>query len=240
MPKLNPSLRTLKPEIRDLLVAPDFDSACNAISGYGARKVINLLISFYCHDDPLVRWRSIEATGRIVSWHADENMESARVIMRRFSWMLNDESGGIGWGVPEAMGEVLSAHKALCMEYNRLFLSYIQPACNFLEHPVLQRGLLWGISRLASTQSMLVIPVLPHIKPFLASEDPYHRAFAALIFGNTRSAQPDSPAVELPADIVDQLCRDNAEIDLYEERVIKRKTVADLCGKISGSLRNNL
>ena len=45
----------------------------------------------------------------VVSRLADSDMEAARVIMRRLMWNLNDESGGIGWGSPEAMGEILAA-----------------------------------------------------------------------------------------------------------------------------------
>jgi len=37
--------------------------------------------------------------------------------MRRLMWNLNDESGGIGWGNPEAMGEILACHEALANEY---------------------------------------------------------------------------------------------------------------------------
>jgi hypothetical protein len=45
--------------------------------------------------------------GEVMAHLADKDMESARVIMRRLMWSLNDESGGIGWGAPEAMGEIV-------------------------------------------------------------------------------------------------------------------------------------
>jgi len=46
--------------------------------------------------------------GRVVSSLAEKDMESARVVMRRLMWNLNEESGGIGWGCPEAMGETMA------------------------------------------------------------------------------------------------------------------------------------
>jgi len=32
-------------------------------------------------------------------------------------WSLNDESGGIGWGAPEAMGAIMARHTGLADEY---------------------------------------------------------------------------------------------------------------------------
>ena len=223
------SSRALKTVIREQLLATDFEAACTAVASHGARRVINILISFYCHPDPLVRWRAIEATGRVVSGHAETHMESARVIMRRFLWMLNDESGGIGWGVPEAMGETMARSESLCAEYHRVFLSYVQPACNFLEHPILQRGLLWGIGRLAQARKDLVIPVLPEISPFLFSDDPYHRGFAAVIFGAAGQFPPHGVPEGAEGERLSLLCRDETEIEVYGEHVIKRKTVGEIC-----------
>lgn len=44
-------------------------------------------------------------------------MEKACTVMRRLMWTLNDEFGGIGWGVPEAMGEIMVCHKGLAHIY---------------------------------------------------------------------------------------------------------------------------
>ena len=76
---------------------------------------------------------------------AAKKMERARILMRRIMWNLNDESGGIGWGSPEAMGEILSKSPELAMEFKSILFSYLDPNGNFLEHEALQRGVLWGI-----------------------------------------------------------------------------------------------
>ncbi|MEA3417440.1 MAG: hypothetical protein U9R02_15080 [Thermodesulfobacteriota bacterium] len=55
--------------------------------------------------------------GVVVSNLADHDMESARVIMRRLIWNLNDESGGIGWGSPEAMGEIMARNNRLALPF---------------------------------------------------------------------------------------------------------------------------
>ncbi len=212
--------KAVKSEVRQQLENADVAAAKEAVSAYPARRVINVLISFYCHREALVRWRAVEFTGHVVAGHAAEDRESARVIMRRLLWMLNDESGGIGWGVPEAMGEILALSEPLANEYHRIYFSYVQPACNFLEHPVLQRGLLWGLARLAGARKAMVRPLLPDITPFLGSEDPYHRAFAAraIAFAGAPSAMP----------LIKKLRADPAEIEIYEESTLKTKTVAEV------------
>ena len=121
--------------------------------------------------------------GRIVPCLADEDMESARVILRRLMWNLNDESGGIGWGSPEAMGEILASHEGLAREYTPILISYAREDGNFQETEIMQRGVLWGIGRLASVFPMLVREATPHITPFLKSPDASVRAHAAWVSG---------------------------------------------------------
>ena len=45
---------------------------------------------------------------------------------RRLIWSLNDESGGIGWGAPEAMGEILARSEKLSCEFYCILLAYIR------------------------------------------------------------------------------------------------------------------
>jgi len=200
-----------------MLAERDFQKARSAIAGYPARQVINHLISFFCDRQALVRWRAIETAGYVVAGHAESDPESARVIMRRFMWMLNDESGGIGWGVPEAMGETLRLSDRLFAEYNRIFFSYLQPECNYLEHPMLQRGLLWGMARLARRRPEPVRAVLPDIAPYLDSEDPYHRAYALLIFGYAGGPGTKEQAYRLRGD--------ETMVEIYDDGSFMETTV---------------
>jgi hypothetical protein len=75
-------------------------------------------------------------------------MEHARIIMRRLMWTLNDESGGIGWGVPEAMAEIMINHKGLFKEYAHILMSYAEGGGNYLDHEPLKRGVIKAIERL--------------------------------------------------------------------------------------------
>jgi hypothetical protein len=140
--------RELKRIVATLLGSERFPASWESIRHLPGRQVVNPLFACFCHRDTLIRWHAVTAMGMVVSRLADENMESARVVMRRFMWNLNEESGGIGWGCPEALGECMARSERLADEYGRILLSYLHPERNFIEHPALQEGVLWGIGRL--------------------------------------------------------------------------------------------
>ena len=171
--------RALKTQIRNLLREAGFAQAMRTLEAYPARRAVNPLFAFFCSGDPLLRWRAVSGMGAVVNRLAEVDMEAARVVMRRLMWTLNDESGGIGWGAPEAIGEITARHAALANEYGCILVSYIRPDCNFLEHPVLQRGLLWGLGRLAHARPSAAADALPFVAPFCDSSDPSHRGHAA-------------------------------------------------------------
>ncbi|MBU4421299.1 MAG: hypothetical protein KKH84_09905, partial [Proteobacteria bacterium] len=101
--------RTLKKKILELLNNNDLEKSIVKILELPARQVVNPLFSFLYNADELLKWKAVIAMGAVVSDLADHNMESARIVMRRLLWNLNDESGGIGWGSPEAMGEIMKS-----------------------------------------------------------------------------------------------------------------------------------
>lgn len=77
------------------------------LAAYPAQDVINALFPLLCRTEPYLRWRAVSCMGKSVARLAEEDLEAARVVMRRFLWSLNDESGGIGWGAPESMAEAM-------------------------------------------------------------------------------------------------------------------------------------
>ena len=179
--------REIKKRIYDLLKSHDLDSALEQISLLPRRQVINPLFSFLYDKDQNVKWGAVKAIGTVVAELANEDMESARVVMRRLMWNLNDESGGIGWGSPEAMGEILSSDKILAKEYAPILLSYAREDGNFQEHELMQRGVIWGIGRLAGTSPDLVKDALPFLMDFLESPDGVVRGLTAKIMGLLRA-----------------------------------------------------
>ena len=177
------STRQLKKQVLELLQHPDFTICISRILGFPPRRVVNPLFSFlYSLEDP-VKWRAVSAMGAVVSEMALGEMESARVVMRRFIWNLNDESGGIGWGSPEAMGEIMAQSRQLAEEFASILVSYVRPDMNYLEHPDLQKGVIWGLGRLAYDRSDLVKDAAAFLPPYLDASDPILRGLAVWTAG---------------------------------------------------------
>ncbi|MFH1155381.1 MAG: hypothetical protein V1793_16350 [Pseudomonadota bacterium] len=157
-------MRTIKRRVHELLTQPDEGAALEAILSMDGKAVVGPLISFLQSTDLALQRRAVRAMGKVVSAMADTHVESARIVMRRLMWSLNDESGGIGWGAPEAMGEIMAMNETLAGEYANILLSYVDEKGNYLEYEPLRRGAVQGIRRLAKARPHLV-PSTLHLNP---------------------------------------------------------------------------
>jgi hypothetical protein len=183
-----PSQRSLKKSVLSLLAGSEPAEILSELARHPPQSLLNALFSGICHADQLTRWHAITAMGVTAARLADQDLEAARIVIRRFMWSLNDESGGIGWGAPEAMAECLASHPALAAEYTKILVSFMREDGFYLELPALQRGLMWGIARLAQ-----VSPELLHswqapryLLPYLESADPIVCSLAARALGLLR------------------------------------------------------
>ncbi len=177
--------RTIRQEIKSLLMAGDLDSLLKFLASVPPKKAVQPLIQFFYHTGSLERWHAITAFGIVVDRIACQEMEDARIIIRRLMWSLNDESGGIGWGAPEAMAEAMARNPRLAEEYCRILLSYVWEEGNYLEYLPLRRGALWGLMRLAQARPELFneIDSARILKDYLRDDDAESRALAALALG---------------------------------------------------------
>lgn len=219
--------RALKKDIISLLDSGDFEGLLALQKNYPKYQLINPLISCLCNTDEMVKWLAVSALGQIVAAVADEDMESARVVMRRFMWMLNDESGGIGWGAPEAMGEIMACHAGLAEEYAHILVANMREKGNFLELPMLQRGLMWGIGRLAGTRPELMKKKNAglHILQYLESVDPEVRGRAVWALEQLGSEKLKQLA---------ELCKDKSKVTIYQNFTLKSYTIGELAKKLVG------
>ena len=212
--------RQLKTQILSLLHQDDLNQTLALLERLPARQAVNPLFSFFFHTDEQVRWRAIVAMGAVVAHLAENDPESARVVMRRLMWNLNDESGGIGWGSPEAMGEILARSPLLAVEFAHILVSYIREDMNFIEHEGLQRGVLWGLARLAETRPELVRSAGVYLVPYMKSPDPILRGLAA----RTAAALDDAAAKAACA----RLANDPEKVRVFMNNRLVETTVAEL------------
>ena len=156
------------------------EAAIREISSIPPKKAINPLVSLLYSGDAGLRKKAISAFGEMMASLAGEDIEAARVVMRRLMWSLNDESGGIGWGAPEAMAEAMARSETLALEYAHILVSYIWKDGNYLEYAPLRKGALYGIVRLAKKRPGIIetLKARERLNPFLGSEDPEERRLA--------------------------------------------------------------
>jgi hypothetical protein len=188
------------------------------------QRLINPLLSFLYSTDVQVKWRAVTAVGVVVARIADEDLEAARTIMRRLMWSLNDESGGIGWGAAEAMGEIMARQACLAEEYHRILVSYIRDDGNRLDHEALETAVLWGIGRLAQARPELLSNAAGHLFPYLQSGNSLQRGLAAWALGFLGAT--------VPVTLLGSLLEDRLEIIIYEEGKFNRYRLSELAARL--------
>ncbi len=224
----------LKRHVVSLLGKDDLTQTREQLILFDPKSLINPLVSCLCHVNEIVRWHCVSVLGEVVNAIGNDEMENGRIVMRRFLWMLNDESGGIGWGVPEAMSESMYHNTILAEEYMHMLVSYsiddgpeLFQDGNFIELPLLQHGVLWGLCRLAEKYKTQLIDrsVGENIGFYLKSKDGQVRGLACLLCGLLQHSEYTRQLYSL--------VNDTNEVRLYADEEIREYTVGHLA---SGAL----
>ena len=182
---MKPYGRKTKKKVGEILALGSRSQALAWLAQIPDAQLTGHLFSYFYSKDELIKFRSVTAMGELAARIADNSMENARIILRRIMWNLNDESGGIGWGSPEAMGEILSKSTALAREFKSILFSYLDHKGNHIEHEMLQRGVLWGIGTyLGAAPRDLTDVTREQLQAHLSSNDPVKRGYAIRALSN--------------------------------------------------------
>ncbi|SRR5579883_35579 len=109
-------------------------------------QVLGYLTSRLCSDDAGVKWKAVRALGVVAGDREAMGDAQVRELLRRFVWLLSDESGNVPFGVPEAFGEVLVARPEFQEEFLPLLcaLAY-DPECS--QTGPIEQGVYWALGR---------------------------------------------------------------------------------------------
>ncbi|WP_243545529.1 DVU0298 family protein [Pseudodesulfovibrio tunisiensis] len=224
--------RQIKKDVRNILAAEDWQDRLTELDAWAPGLLAPPLFSLRLDRDENVRWRAVVAFGMTAARMAEAGMEKARVLMRTCMWYMNEESGNLGWGIPEFMAEAMARHERLAREFHTILASYIycDEKCdgNFLDHPELRRGVLWGLGRLAQVRPELVSQGERFLIAALDEDDPYNRGYAAWTLG-ILGATEARPALKA-------LYGDAREIRLFDQGQIMDVTVETLARQAAESL----
>lgn len=144
--------RKLKSKVFDNLQLDDWQNTITELIAIQKTTIVSALFSLVYNPNPLIKWRAVTSFGILTEILSKAETDKIRIIIRRCIWMLTEESGGIPWGIPEVIGEILANNEQLAKEFDKILLSYVYESDgpeNYLEHTPLRQGVYWGIYRLS-------------------------------------------------------------------------------------------
>ncbi len=150
-------LRAYKKLLRQWLEEDNWQEYLSEIEALEPKEVVGTLFSFLLLGGDMTH-RAACALGLCVEKMRARKTEEARDIVRRIMWQMNEESGNIGWGKPEAFAEILVSSEVLAKEFHNILLSYIVDTGrddNFCDHAPLRRSCYWAVGRLAMVRPQL-------------------------------------------------------------------------------------
>ncbi|MBM3746568.1 MAG: hypothetical protein FJW34_12300 [Acidobacteria bacterium] len=96
--------------------------------------------------DPAEKWRAVRALGELAAAAGLLSDERLGELLRRYFWALNDESGAVPWGIPEAIGELLAVRPSFQRDFLPLLCSLAHQDEVFQTGPILE-GVCWALGR---------------------------------------------------------------------------------------------
>ena len=118
--------------------------------------------------DATISNRALQASGLTARVIAQRDTEFVRNYLLRLFWLVNDESGGIGWRAPELIGEILYH----CPQFSQFFPMLISLLdLEEEDAPRFQTGTLWAIGRVAQVKRDAMLPALPRIRTFISLDE---------------------------------------------------------------------
>jgi len=138
-----------------LLAREDFEGL-RALARQQTSMVLRYLSGRLYSADETEKWGAVRGLGAIMADLDIIDESRGADMLRRFFWAMNDESGAVPYGVPEAIGEILVRRP----EFQKEFLPIL---CSMLTHEDLiqtgpiERGVMWALGRIG--------PPVAHISP---------------------------------------------------------------------------
>lgn len=129
------------------------------------KRTLSQLTALTYDQDAGVSQSAIHATGLAAQIIAERDPEYVRNYLLRLFWLVNDESGGIGWRAPELIGEILYR----CPQFSQFFPMLV----SLLEMeeedaPRFRTGVLWAIGRVAQVAREAMLPALPLVQAYIS------------------------------------------------------------------------
>lgn len=163
--------RSIKSRTRRLLS----DNKIDEIGRYyeDEPRVRRAVLSLLFDSKPEICLRAARAIGEISGIEARESTDVPRETIRKILWQMGEESGGLCWYGPEAIGEILVEAPELLGDFWRILVVYTE------EEPF-ERGSFRALYRLADKYGKLGEDHENTLLAGLGDDDPTVRAYSIL------------------------------------------------------------
>ncbi|GFH62551.1 MAG: hypothetical protein ZNDK_0322 [Candidatus Desulfovibrio kirbyi] len=230
-------MRSAKLLFREWLLEPYWNNSVEEIVNFGTEAIAPLLSILPCGST--LKHRAASALAQTTTRLTAAQPENGRNIVRRLMWHMNEDSGNIGWGIPEAFGEILAADELLSKEYHNILFSYIintGKSDNYCGNSALRCSCYWAVGRLAEARPQLCLRWRSRIADGLHDENIVCCGYAAWALMQLPPDSTDAPTLRSLSGVGRrEVC------ELFDGDVVYEKTVSQLAYETlshsSGELR---
>jgi hypothetical protein len=125
----------------------DDTEALVALAGTRPGGVVRFLTGRLYAADEHDKWRAVRMFGVLARQQALITDDRLADLLGRFLWALNDESGTVPFGVPEAIGEIVAARPGHGARVLPILCGMLTEDETFQTGPV-ERGIYWALGRI--------------------------------------------------------------------------------------------
>ena len=155
----------LKKEIRVLLEAKRFDEILNLVDR--PSKLIRILMSTLYDENHITRYGAAYVLGLVNHKIYSDDPEKVNQILHKLLWSLNDESGFVCWGAPEAIGEIVRNIPELVPTYAQFLISFLSHPQVVLDNRELDKGILIALARIGNIEAHLKEQLFPILEKYI-------------------------------------------------------------------------
>lgn len=124
-------------------------AALLAAAHSGLGRVLRLLTGRLYSTSEEEKWSAVRALGLLAGARDTVSEPRATELLRRFFWSMNDESGAVPHGIPEAIGEILAQRPELQERFLPNLCSLLTSEEMF-QTGAIERGVVWALGRVGA------------------------------------------------------------------------------------------
>ncbi len=163
----------LREELRRCVISGDFQAIEQM--ALQRKSILNRLFALTYDPDERLRDNAVEALAAASTVLIEVEPDRVKDFCRRLLWMLNDESGNMGWFAPQALGAIISANHTELSEFLAPLLALLDED----NQEAITYGLLWALGRIGPVETAFANRACSRIQPFLSASSTAIREIAA-------------------------------------------------------------